>query len=80
MILSSAYLKVYDLQVFYQRDQQAAVVQLLGQLGHSLSVGLLVIASIQDLFHGHQTLRHLLRGLQNRKLQVRKDGGKEGII
>lgn len=63
VILSSAYLKVYDLQVFYQRDQQAAVVQLLGQLGHSLGVGLLVIASIQDLFHGHQTLRHLLRGL-----------------
>lgn len=58
------YLKVDQLQVFHQRDQQPAVVELLGQLGHRLGVRLLIVATVQDLLHGHQTLGHLLGCLE----------------
>lgn len=44
--LAQSHLKVDDLQVFHQRDEQAAVVELLGQLGHRLCVRLLVTGPI----------------------------------
>lgn len=58
------HLEVDELQVLHQRDQQPAVVELLGQLGHRLGVRLLIVAAVQDLLHGHQTLGHLLRRLE----------------
>lgn len=61
-----SYLKVDELQVGNEDAQQPTVVELLGQLGHSFCLGLLFIGAIQDLLHGHQALRHLLCGLQQK--------------
>lgn len=52
----SAHLEVYHLKVLNEGYEQAAVVQLLCELGHGLRVRLLIAAPVQDLLHGHQAL------------------------
>lgn len=68
IVLKHPHLKVDDLQVFHQRDEQAAVVELLGQLSHRFCVRLLIVSAVQDLLHRHQTFGHLLWSLTNTQI------------
>lgn len=48
------YLKVDELKICYQSAEQAAVVELLGQLGHCFRLRFFLISPIQNLLHGHK--------------------------
>jgi len=64
----TSHLKVDELEVRDERAEQATVVELLGQLGHCLRLGLFLIGPIENLLHGHQAFWHLLCGLKHRHM------------
>lgn len=69
MEAQSTHLKVNPLQICNESNEEVGVVQLLSQLGYSLSLGLLVTCATQHLFQRRQILRNLLRNLNNRSTQ-----------
>lgn len=63
------HLKINPLQVSNESNKEVGVVELLGQLGNCLRLGLLVPCTTQHLFQRWQVLRHLFCNLVTRRYE-----------